>query len=70
MKMFDILRTTLTMPSCSPALHSMIVNYLEREKNNHHGQRFRMTDFSELAKERKYLENICWRSFPNAISNW
>ena len=70
MKMFDILTTVITMPSCSPTLHSMITNYLARERNAHHGNKFRMADISELAKERAYLEKVCWRSFPNAISNW
>ena len=70
MKMFDILRATITMPSCSPSLHSMIVNYLAREQNCHHKDRFRMDEHAKLAQERRYLETLCWRSYPNAISNW
>ena len=70
MASFDILRNVISMPSCSHALHSMIVNFLTREQHLNHGNRFRMSDVAVIAKERAYLEKIALKSFPNAISNY
>ena len=67
--MFDILKETITLPSTSPALVSLISNYLIRESHINHGNRFRMADVTKMAKERAYLEKLCYRSFPNCISN-
>lgn len=67
---FDILTATISMPSCSPALHSMIINFLHREQHINHNNRFRMSDVTKIAQERSYLEKIALKSFPNAISNY
>ena len=65
---FDILKTTISMPSCSPQLHALIMAVLNKEKNLIKNNRFRMSEVREVAKERQYVEKICLKSFPNCIS--
>ena len=66
---FDILKTTISAPSCSPKLHNLIIQVINKEKNLMRNQRFRMDEVRAVAQERAYVEKICLKSFPNCISN-
>ena len=65
---FDILKTTISMPSCSPILAQLIRTVLLKEQRLVKNNRFRMSEVREVAKERQYVERICLKSFPNCIS--
>lgn len=65
---FDILKTTISMPSCSPILAQLIKSVLIREQHLVKNNRFRMSEVAEIAKERAYVERICLKSYPNCIS--
>lgn len=67
---FDILKTTISMPSCSPQLHTLIMAVLNKEKNLIKNNRFRMNEVIQVAEERQYVEKICLKSFPNCVSNY
>lgn len=65
---FDILKSTIAMPSCSPALAELIKSVLIREQHLVKNNRFRMSEVAQIAQERTYVEKICLKSFPNCVS--